>query len=84
MPQNNRPMPPPTATGTALSRRISNYDPAEVVSQMIKFCNTPDGDGEVIARLEAIESQLSELNRKLDLIFGNNVLINGKFQEIKL
>ena len=33
--------------------------------------------------LAKIQSDLTELKIKIDLIFGNAVLINGRFQELK-
>ena len=38
---------------------------------------------QILSKLNNIEEELTAIHNKIDLIFGGNVLINGKFQVIK-
>ena len=44
---------------------------------------TPPGRTSVFREIESIKLQLSRIERKLNLIFGDSVLIDGKFKPLR-
>lgn len=63
-------------------KKLEEANPVKLLQGIRDFISQDTDHDELAIRLEHVEEKLDLLNKKFDLIFGDNVLINGRFQSL--